>query len=133
MFYNNFNGNPFMNFTDTKSAFDAWASKADQFSAPARQMAAMSIDKFDKMTQAQAESYRRYAAIAIENAQAAMSIHDFASYQSYLESQKDVMKQVADQVSTDARAYADLGSSYASSVRETTEAAVQEAVKATKA
>ena len=133
MFFNNANTNPFANFSDATSAFDAWTAKFDQFAAPARHMSALALEKFEKMTEAQVYSYRRYAAIGVENAQAAMSIHDFASYQNYMDGQKDVIKQVADQVSIDARAFAELGSAFASDLRETSEAAVETAVASAKA
>lgn len=114
---------------DPSKAFESMTSNVEQFAAPVRELSNVAIQNVEKLAEAQIDSYRKYTAIGLENMKAAFGVKDVKGAQDFFANQRDVVKQVTDQLATDAKTFAELSSTFVSAMQKSSQETIDKAAK----
>lgn len=101
--------------------------------APVQEVNRLIIGKAEKLVALQIASIQRYSALGFANLKALSEIKDADAFQAYLENQGELLKDIGEQLMSDAKAITELGSDLGEQVQKIGQKEVKEITKKVKA
>jgi len=112
--------------------FEQMGKQAESFFAdPARTYAALALSHYQNLAATQFDAAKAYSDVAMKQARAALELKDPSEFQSYVESQQQVVQSLGERVKEDAAKVAALNEAFAREAQKLVEVNMQSVAKST--
>ena len=96
----------------------------ETYLAPVKAINELTIKNVEKVVNHQVKTFKDNAKIGVDSLKAAANVTDIESWKAYVTSQMEVARNASEAMVSDAKAFAEMGQTYTSDVREILESAV---------
>jgi len=100
-------------------------SYVEQLTAPVQKLNALAVKNIEELTSLQLKTIQENASVGVDTIKSATAISDLEGLQSFLTSQAEVAKQIAEGILANARTVAELSQGYATEAKEIAETSLK--------
>ena len=100
-------------------------SYVEQLSVPVQELNALAVKNIEELTSLQLKTIQENATVGVDTIKSATAISDLEGLQSFLTSQAEVAKQIAEGIFANARTVAELSQGYAAEAKDIAETSLK--------
>ena len=108
-----------------KEIISTLTEQTKNVAAPAQGLNRLIVDNAEKLVALQIASVKNYSALSFANLKALLEVRDAEAFQAYLSKQGELAKSVSEQLMSDAKAVAELGSDFTEEIKKISEEGVK--------